>query len=86
MGKLFLKGPDGVLGFVGYRVSMVVTLLRHHSVNKSVDNTSTNRYGCVPIILRIQKQAAVQIWSVFAIEGHRRTRSSLLGSDVLVNI
>lgn len=86
MGKLFLKGPDSVLGFVGYRVSIVITLFCHHSVNKSVEDTSTNGYGCVPIILYIQKQAAVQIWSVFGIEGHRRTSASLLGSDVLVNI
>lgn len=53
--KVFLKGPDSILGFADYRVSVATTLFCHCSVKESVNDTSMNGCGCVPTILFIQK-------------------------------
>lgn len=50
--NFFYKGTEiCILGSVGHKVSVTTGHLCHCSANAAMDNTSTNRHGCVQLKL-----------------------------------
>lgn len=64
----FVKGQVGnVLGFVSYSFCFSYSTLPHSEKSKTKQNTAIENvymvaYGCLPIKLSLQNQAAGQIW------------------------
>ena len=58
-----LKGQIGnILGFAGYKVSVVSIQLYCYTVKAALGNMKSNRHSCVLIKLYLKKQTAVRIW------------------------